>query len=184
MKPYLRDGVLPKSLYKETIKDIHTKVVTESKRKLINKVLGRAPPDIDPSEMSLPRLTRSTLSQIRSKYCNKLKTYQAKIGSFPDNICPVCRGAPHTTKHLFDCPAAPTNIEVLSLWKSPHGAADFLRSLPSFDHLPPNPLTPVLPLCHLLGHVHWIATWLGGLQLDFLRQTNQPTTTTTTTNRI
>ena len=145
VKPYLRDGVLPESLYKQTIKDIHTKVVTESKSKLINKVLGRAPPDIDPSEMSLPRLTRSTLSQIRSQYCNELKTYQARIGSSPNDICPVCRGAPHTTRHLFECPAAPTNLKVLSLWKDPRGAADFLRSLPSFDRLPPNPPYPRPP---------------------------------------
>jgi hypothetical protein len=40
VKPYLRDGVLQDSNYKNTIKSIHSSVVAGSKRSLVNRVLG------------------------------------------------------------------------------------------------------------------------------------------------
>jgi hypothetical protein len=64
VKPFLMDGVLPEASYKRTLKQIHTTVVTECKQKLVNKVLGTAPPDIDPPESSLPRISRTTPSQL------------------------------------------------------------------------------------------------------------------------
>jgi hypothetical protein len=114
-RSYLTNRVLPEVSYKRTIKVIHTKAVSECKQKLVNKVLGRAPPDIDPFEISLPHISRTTLSQIRSLYNIELKCYQAKIVFSPDDVCPICRGAAHTTMHLFECPDAPTNLNVLSL---------------------------------------------------------------------
>jgi hypothetical protein len=150
VKPFLTDGVLSEASYKKTIKQIHTTVVTECKRKLVNKVLGTAPSDIDLSESSLPQISRTTLSQLRSSYSKDLRTYQARIGTSPDDIC---RNSPHITKHIFECPDAPTDLNVCALWNSPCGAADFLRSLPSLSHLPVNPLSHVLPLSHLLGEL-------------------------------
>jgi hypothetical protein len=131
--------------YKHTMKTIYTNTVAEAKRKLVNKVLDRAPPDIDSSEITLPRLTRTTLSQVRSLYCKELKSYQVMIGSSPNDLCPICRHASHTTKHLFQCPDAPTNLNLLSLWNNPHGTAYFLQSLSSFIYLSLNPLLPCPP---------------------------------------
>ena len=146
IEPFLNeDGVLPKIAYKRCINGIHTSVVSSCKQKLVNKVLGTVPPDIDPSESTLPRRSRTTLTQLRSLHCNNLKSYQAKIGTSQDDICPICREAPHTTRHLFECPAAPTNLSVLDLWKKPQEAADFLRTLPDFNHLPVNPPLPPPP---------------------------------------
>jgi hypothetical protein len=68
-EPFLFNGVLPEARYKRTIQTIHTNVVSTSKRRLVNRVLGRAPPDIDPSESSFPKRSRSTLSQLRSEHC-------------------------------------------------------------------------------------------------------------------
>ena len=36
----------------------------------------------------------------------------------------------HTTWHLFNCPAKPTPLTVLSLWKQPEQAAAFLGLIP------------------------------------------------------
>jgi hypothetical protein len=107
---FTTDGVLSPIMLKRTLESIHTSVITHNKRKLYNKVLGCAPPDIDPSEMTLRRHSRTSLSQLRSGECIDLKSYQKKIGTSSDDICPACRGAPHTTVHLFCCPSAPTDL--------------------------------------------------------------------------
>jgi hypothetical protein len=132
VQPHLDDeGNLPEVSYKHAIKEIHTKEVTEEKSKLTSKALGTTPPDVSPEESSLPRFTRNALNQARSTYCKSLRLFQARIGTAPDDLCPLCRGAPHTTEHL---------------WSHPRETADFLRTLPSFNDLPLNPLlTPPSP---------------------------------------
>ena len=145
VEPFTTDGVLSPIMLKRTLKSIHTSVVTRNKQKLYNKVLSCAPPDIDPSEKTLCRRSRMSLSQLRSGECIDLKSYQKKIGTSPDDICPACRGAPHTTSHLFCCPSAPTDLSVRDLWKRPREANTFLGTLPSFDHLPPSPPLPPPP---------------------------------------
>jgi hypothetical protein len=154
MQPFLKDGVLPD--YKKTIKQIHTTVVSECKRKLVNKVLGTASPDHDPSESSFPSISRTTLSQVRSRS----KTYQYRIGTSPENVGPICRNAIHTTRYLFECQAAPINPNVHSLWNNPRGSADFLKSLPSFDHLPPNPPFPRTPPFPPQSRLLWLGLLL------------------------
>jgi hypothetical protein len=109
VRPFLTNGVLPEVFYKRTIEAIHTKVVSECKKKLLNKVLYRVSPGINPSEISLLRISRTTLSQVRSFYNKELKSCQAKIGSSPDDVCPICQGAAHTTMHLFECPLTSTS---------------------------------------------------------------------------
>jgi hypothetical protein len=44
VRPFLTDGVLSEISYKKTIAAIHSKVVADNKSKLVNKVLGVAPP--------------------------------------------------------------------------------------------------------------------------------------------
>jgi hypothetical protein len=87
VKPYLRDGVLPESNYKKTLKSIHMNIVAANKKSLVNKILGVPPPEIHSSEASLLRRTRTMLSKLRSSYCNDLKSYQARMGSI-DSLHP------------------------------------------------------------------------------------------------
>jgi hypothetical protein len=67
------------------------------------------------------------------------------LGTVPDDMCPLCRVSPHTSQHLFECPASPTNLTLLDLWKRPRDVVNYLRTLYSFNHLPPNPSTPRPP---------------------------------------
>jgi hypothetical protein len=122
---------------------------TANKRRSNNKLLDGPPPDIDPSEKTLPRTSRCTLTQLRSRKCKDLKSYQHQIGSSPDDLCPACHGTSHTTAHLFSYPALPTDLGVLDLWRGPREATYFLRTSTSFTHLPhpdppPEPPLPVL----------------------------------------
>jgi hypothetical protein len=55
IQPFLRDGVLPPANLKKTLKQMHTSAVDKNKRKLVSKFLGGPPPDIDPSESTLPQ---------------------------------------------------------------------------------------------------------------------------------
>ena len=145
VEPYLNAlGVVEPGTYRTTIQSLHTDVVADATRHFApNRVLGRKPPDIDPRETYLPRLTRSTLAQLRSSFCARLNSYQFKIGQVNSDTCPECGTAPHTTNHLFDCPSHPTNLRVEDLWTNSWAAAAFLSSLPSFDFLPaPGPPPP------------------------------------------
>merc|ERR1712212_1070345 len=58
-------------------------------------------------------------------------------------LCPSCRGAPHTTAHLFSCPSHPTSLTVRDLWDRPCAVAEFLPSLPFPFTLP----LSLLPWC-------------------------------------
>ena len=60
----------------------------------VSGVLGQRPPAIHPSEESLPRETRRTLSQLRSGYSRFLKTYLARLDSSVDPNCPDCNSHP------------------------------------------------------------------------------------------
>ena len=122
---------LTEQQYKQHLKTIHTNEVrsyiTSRER---NQVLEDKPPEINPTERNLPRSTRSSLSQLRSGYCPILKSYMARIDPDIQDLCPDCNISSHTTWHLFNCPAKPTPLTVLSLWKQPEQAAAFLGLIP------------------------------------------------------
>jgi hypothetical protein len=139
VEPYLTNGIMLESNYKKAIKDMHTKQVEKSRRSITNDILGRHPPDVHLLERSLPRISQRTLCQLRCDKCICLETYKLSIGIAADDLCPICCGEPHTSHHLFNCPASPTNLNFLDLWKRPHDAVNYLRTLASFDHLPRNP---------------------------------------------
>ena len=64
---------LPDNVYEQKLKHLHTKSV-----KMIitnNKILNTVPPEINNSEKTLPRKTRSTLAQLRSGYSKYLNSY-------------------------------------------------------------------------------------------------------------
>ena len=144
VEPSLVDGVVPARDFKQLLSNIHTKVVSDVIDAFQpNRVLGLPPPLVDPSEKSLPRATRATLSQLRSGHCAKLNTYLARLGRLDSDNCPDCNSAPHSPSHLFSCPAHPTNLVTTDLWEKPWDVAVFLASLPSFNSLPdPGPPPP------------------------------------------
>jgi hypothetical protein len=150
-RPYLTDGVILDINYKRTIKHIHSTVVAASVcENGPNPVLGRYLYSYEPNlaeERTLPRKTCCTLRQLRSDKCVCLQTYLHSIGKADDALCPLCRSADHTTCHLFECAAFPTNLIVDELWSHPRDVAVFLASLPTYSHLPPvrHPAPPITP---------------------------------------
>ncbi len=126
---------LPTDIYKQRLKALHTSSVRNSIANLEhNKVLGAPPPAISDSEKALPRITRTTLSQLRSGYSTHLKSYMSRISKevpVPD-VCPLCQQPGHTTTHLFSCPANPTTLTPRDLWINPLECARFLN-LPVID---------------------------------------------------
>ena len=91
---------------------------------------------------ALPRPYRATLAQLRSRFCPALNSYLERVGRIPDALCPSCRGAPHTTSHIFSCPSLPTSLMVRDLWDHPCTVVEFLTSLPFLFMLPPLPRPP------------------------------------------
>jgi hypothetical protein len=66
LAPYLQDGVIPAINYNRTKDTIHTSAVRAYLESAAPyPVLGCAPPEVDPSEMTLPHIYRTTLSQLR-----------------------------------------------------------------------------------------------------------------------
>ena len=109
--PYLQDdGTIPAINFNSTKDAIHTSTYLGSAAP--NPVLGCAPPEVDPSEMTLPHIYRTTLSQLRSKKCASLRSYQFWIKATNDDICPSCSTASQTSSHLFSCPSFPTTLTI------------------------------------------------------------------------
>ena len=102
-----------------------------------NRVLGRPPPPISKAESSLPRITRTVLSQLRSGHCARLRDFQLRIGKSDNDICDDCELFPQTVNHLFNCPARPTTLGADDLWTNPREVAGHLRGFKAFDFLPP-----------------------------------------------
>ena len=137
--PYLVDGTIPPHTYKAVLKSLHTaKVANTLTSRDPNRVLQIPPPPIGEEESSLPRPYRTTLSQLRSGFCRSLNSYQVRIGTTNNPLCPSCDEEPHTTQHLFTCPSHPTFLTPRDLWERPGLTSEFLSSLP-FLNLPPLP---------------------------------------------
>ena len=121
-------GTDPPSL-KAGIKNIHTESVATTIRNQPNNQIINAPaPPINKEERTLGRKTRSTLSQLRSGYSSSLYSYLNRINplKYLSPLCPDCSLEEHTTPHLFECSAKPTDLTPWSLWESPVAAAEFL----------------------------------------------------------
>ena len=126
------------SNYKSILKNIRTDSVRDSNNNLeVNKVLNEAPPAVDKMEKKLPRRSRSLLTQLRSGYSSMLNSYLSVVDETIEDKCPKCFQISHTTEHLFNCPADPTDLTMKSLWTDPLAAAQFLGldpGLPSDDN--------------------------------------------------
>ena len=145
LEPFLApDGTTPPDSYKTILKQLHTYAVGEAMEALEpNCVLNSPPPEINDTEITLPRPYRTTLSQLRSGWCSKLNSYLFLIKVSPTNLCPLCRSTEDSVDHLFSCPTHPTPLTPEDLWHSPLEVAQFLKNHPSFSaHLPPLPRPP------------------------------------------
>ena len=132
------DGTADPASHRSTISGIHSATVAAHlANRDENRVLRRPAPSISPAETTLPHHFRTTLSQLRSGQCSRLNSFRQAIGLADTALCPECCSAPHTTGHIFSCPAAPTNLLVEDLWHRPVEVARHLASLPAFASLPP-----------------------------------------------
>ena len=116
-------------------KHIHTQITHRSIQSLkYNTQLQARPPDIHPSESSLPRVDRVHLARLRCGHHPALLSYQKRLDETISDACPGCNTAPHTIKHIIeDCTAhnhlrQQHNIHSLrALWDRPVTAMSFLR---------------------------------------------------------
>ena len=136
------DGTIQAGDVRKVQDMIHTDIVGKAiASQEPNKVLNTKPPRINKNESTLCRKTRTTLAQLRSGHCARLKAYQHKIGKVDDDKCPDCDIEAQDVSHLFNCPARPTGLTTRALWSDPGEVAHFLSSHPAFDGIPP-PTTP------------------------------------------
>ena len=147
VEPFLNEqGVMAEVSYKRARDSIHTSAVRDAVSKQSpNLLIGRIAPPVSDSEKRLPRIFRTTLTQLRSNHCSALKSYQFKINKTNSDICPECRGAPQSVLHLFSCPAYPTKLTPIDMWFNPIKCAELLITIPSFQHLPPLTIFPLRP---------------------------------------
>ena len=143
VQPFLNGDTMHQEDYQAAKNGIHTAFVQKSIAEMGTCPVLNAPRlSVDSSEQSLPRKVRSTLSQLRSGHCIALNSYKHKLGLSDSPLCPDCGDADQTTRHLFECEANHTTLEVADLWRDPRRAARFLASLPSFAFLNPPPRQP------------------------------------------
>src|SRR6188508_3697248 len=85
---------------KQNFKINHTKIVEDYLNSQdINELIGIKPPDINPSEQSLPRDIRRILSQSRTNKSPFLYSYRNKINPeiYPSSNCLLCKRETHTS---------------------------------------------------------------------------------------
>ena len=127
VRDYVPEEGLSLESYKSAIKSIHTSCVQEAiAAQGINRVLGTIPPEVHKSEITLPRSTRATLTQLRSGFSKSVNSYMSIIDPTISNNCPDCDASPHDIDHLFACRSKPTYLTTRSLWNCPKEAAQFL----------------------------------------------------------
>ena len=102
---------------KETLQAVHTEAVTKAiNSQQPNRVLRNRPPPISSKEDTLRRPQRTTLSQLRSRHCRLLNSYQNRPKPTVDPRCPDCGVNPHDVPHLFTCTTHPNPLSTLNLW--------------------------------------------------------------------
>ena len=120
-------ALILKFLYiKTNIRHIHAYIVSRHIATRGNiRILCTPQPHVSSSEEILPRLTRCTLAQLRTKKSTFLKSYLHKVNvkSHPSPLCPICNTHIHThdTHHLFNCTNIRTTLSPLDLWTDPVG---------------------------------------------------------------
>ena len=134
VKTVLNNESLNDTNYKSKLKLIHTRHVSSMiQNRKPNPVTGRPAPKVNNTETQLPRRTRCLLAQLRDGHSSHLNSFLSTFKPGILNVCPKCRFAAHTTDHLFNCPADPTDLTVECLWTKPMDVANFLGLLPTDD---------------------------------------------------
>ena len=127
---FLTNGAVDIADYNDALKLLHTESVASSK-------------------LSLSRIQRATLAQLRSGQCHLLNDYKVLTGRSHSALCPECLFRRHSVSHIFDCDAAPTDLTIRDLWINPVSVITFLVILPTFSSLvvavPPLPPPPRPP---------------------------------------
>ena len=79
-------------------------------------------PAINISEKELTRKEHTTLAQLRSGHCRLLSSYKSRISKDVSlDVCADCGKTPHNVKHLFNCPAHPTDNDTVGLMEQTCG---------------------------------------------------------------
>ena len=133
-----RNTVEPKMVKNEkkaTLQVLHTDAVDKAvKSHERNVVLDGWPPPISSSGKDLTRKERSTLAQLRSRYCRFLGSYKSRIKKDASlNVCADCGTTLHDVKHLFVFPGHLTTMIPSDLWSRPTDAVRELRYLEARD---------------------------------------------------
>ena len=111
------------------MRHIHTSIVSRHlATRDNNKILCTSPPHISNSEERLPRLTRHTLTPLRTNTSPFLKSYLHKVDTktHTSPLCPLCNIHTHDTHHLFNCTHIRTTLSPLDLWTDPAGVTALL----------------------------------------------------------
>ena len=126
---YYRSGDTPVYHPHIHIYSVHTSIVTRHfATRGNNKILCSLSPHISSSEEILPRLTRRTLSQLRTNKSPYLKSYLHKFyaKTHPSPLCPLCNTHIQNTHHLFNCTYIRTTLSPMDLWTDPGGVTQLL----------------------------------------------------------
>ena len=99
---HLRGATSKKKLVNQVCITLSERVISKLSK---NKVLDDYPPPINDEETLLKRSQRTTLSQLRSRYCRLLRSYKHRLDDEMEDSCLECGTSPHDVRHLFNCPA-------------------------------------------------------------------------------
>ena len=103
---------------------IHTETVrAHIAQRDAHLLLQTQAPDVDASEVTLPRASSRTLAQLRAQKGPLLRAYLCNIGAAEDPSCPLCGHHCHDVAHLFECQHIQTLLTPLDLWRRPVRAA-------------------------------------------------------------
>ena len=117
IQQYLTEQPLSNTSYKSAIssiilQDVVRTVIESSSSKLL---IGRPPP-IATAEQTLPRKTRTILSQLRTGHSRILGQYMYRIDPTARNHCHNCGHSPHD---IHSAHSKLTTTPVESLWTAP-----------------------------------------------------------------
>ena len=121
--------------YRRVLGEIHSKVVSDAKSSYPpNRVLGDAVPQINSEETALPRITRVTLSRLRSGHCSSLASFQHRIGAAPSDRNATLRLTQPTTSSA--APSIPPRFRCQTFGNDP---GTWPSSFAAFPNLLPFP---------------------------------------------
>ena len=130
-KPNIQQNLAEEPLcstsYKSAISSIHQDAVRTAIESSSSILLSGLPPLIATVDQTLPRKTRTILTQLRTSHSRILGQYTKRIVPAARNHCHNCGHSLHETHHLFEFPPKPTTLTVESPWTAPTETAKHLN---------------------------------------------------------